>query len=303
MRDYPLYNPDLFDVERARTTKFRSLALIADSFEQCIENLRDIFDRDQFMASRLLPVSMAVAHGLPIEQLQLLLTVCAEELRKNMLRYVNVTDEGAEQAATLGSLLLNEFKEEDRHHRSQRGNIRRLIGKVMERDDIFHGMRDNDVPSSRELLYLAVVLPIIMGNLQPDELQKCVTGRFSRSIVMKVRGLLFRDCLPVGSHTLAPPAQISVQVSNMTSRLYAMRYFSTILDTPAFISDISSADTTFALAGLLSGIAQMHAVACAPNPSHIHKRFLDWYIKHALFRGCVPTREEIDEFVLNAVCV
>ena len=153
------------------------------------------------------------------------------------------------------------------------------------------------------LLYLAVVLPIIMGNLQPDELQKCVTGSFNRSIEMKVRGLLFRDCLPVGSHTLAPPAQISVQVSNMTSRLYAMRYFSTILDTPAFISGISSADTTFALAGLLGGIAQMHAVACAPNPSHIQKRFLDWYIKHALFRGCVPTREEIDEFVLNAMCV
>jgi len=123
--------------------------------------------------------------------------------------------------------------------------------------------------------------------------------------IEKFKGILFRDCNPVGARALSPPIS-SRRFPNINSRLYAMRQFSTIVSaqecTSAF-SFASASDALVTFVGHLNGIDQMQAIACASSAPKILRCFLKWYSNQALIEGCCPSQMEIDAFLRKAMSV
>ena len=161
--------------------------------------------------------------------------------------------------------------------------------------------------SERLLLKLSVLLPIILNNFQPNELDSLFHGLqsrayFRRNLESKVRAIVLRDCVSVGANVLAVPSDISMLDCNLATYLYALPYFSAIVCVPIrehyiphHTLSIPSTRAVFILLRHLNGISQMHTIACSSNPSFISETFVKWFMEYAVYRCCVPTREEIDD--------
>jgi hypothetical protein len=301
--DYPLYNPELFCQESLRERKFTCLTSAADSFEHCVETIRP-----SRFPNRLSPT--IALHGLPLQQQQLLLTVCAEELRKKALQYVNSADEGGCPARTAGDLLFDAFHNADDQNPVPGGKMLALIRNLQHDSPGIPRRRGEDgdiLVSERLLLEFSVLLPIILNNFQPNELDSLFhelrNGEYFRTKSdSKVRAIVLRDCVSVGRNVLAVPSDISMLDCNLATYRYALPYFSAMVcdrtrehHIPRHALSIPSTRAVFLLLRHLSSISQMHAIACSSNPSHISETFVKWFTEYVVYRCCVPPREEIDE--------
>ncbi len=136
------------------------------------------------------------------------------------------------------------------------------------------------------------------------ELATITSGSLTHEI-QKLKAVLCRDCNPVAAFAPSPPP-FSRLLSNMATRSYAMRFFSTIVcsqERSSIFPLASANDALFAFVGHLNGVAQMHEVVSAPEAQEILPRFLSWYSKHALLEHCCPAQSDVDAFLLEATCV